>query len=451
MSTQTRIPEKCDVLIIGGGPAGSSAATELARDGYDVVLLDKTRHPRPQVGESLIPQFWKFTDRLGVSQKILDEKFVVKSGGIVVWDGKVRQIRFKDFGFERPGMHVERDRFDEILLRHSQESGAKVYEEVLGRAVDFGDPFRPVVEYEDRRGGAAAPGRITARFVIDASGPASFLAGSVGSRIRVGTDGKYLGMWGYFRNSLFMASDRLVYPSDKVHDVKPVTFVMSYPDGWIWHIVMRNGITSVGLIVNTAVTKGQTRREQEQYFLEVCRTQPYLKELLEPAEYIEDSLVMRPDYSYYCTNIAGQGYACIGDSAAFVDPIFSQGVVFSMYGAGLASWMARSVMAHPERATFYRDLFIERVKQFYGFARLLAFGDFGGEGIDPESVRRLVLSMPKNEIELSLAASSTTHRAENLRRMLHEAGVRPDLDDERLLDRSESLAGLRITEAGATV
>lgn len=451
MSSETRIPEQCDVLIIGGGPAGSSAATELARDGYDVVLLDRARHPRPQVGESLIPQFWKFTDRLGVTQKILDEQFVVKSGGIVVWDGKVRQIRFMDFGFERPGMHVERDRFDEILLRHSESLGAKVFEEVLARDVDFSQPFQPAIGYEDRRGGQAVPGKVRARFVIDASGPASFLPGSLGNRVRVGTDGKYLGVWGYFRNSLFMAADRLAYPSEKVHEVKPVTFVMSYEDGWIWHIVLRNGITSVGLIVNTAVTKGLGRKDQEDYFLKVCRSQPYLKELLEPAEYIPDSLVMRPDYSYFCTNIAGRDYACIGDSAAFVDPIFSQGVVFSMYGAGLASWMARSVMAHPDRADFYRDLFVERVKQFYGFARLLAFGDFGGEGVDPESVRRLVLSMPKNEIELSLAASSTTHRAENLRRMLHEAGVRPDVDDERLVDRSESLAGLRITEAGAPV
>ena len=142
--------------------------------------------------------------------------------------------------------------------------------------------------------------------------------------------------------------------------------------------------------------------------------------------------------------MAGDGYCCIGDSAAFVDPIFSQGVVFAMYGGGLASWVARSVMARPARANFYRDLFVERTKQFYGFARLLAFGDFGGDGIDPESVRRLVLSMPKNEIELSLAASSTTERSGNLLRMLHDAGVRPAMDDRCLVDHSETLNAIAL-------
>jgi hypothetical protein len=101
-------------------------------------------------------------------------------------------------------------------------------------------------------------------------------------------------------------------------------------------------------------------------------------------------------------------------------------------------------MAQPARANFYRELFTERTKQFYGFARLLAFGDFGGEGIDPESVRKLVLSMPKNEIELSLAASSTTERSGNLLRMLHEAGVRPDIDDACLVDHSETLSAIAL-------
>jgi len=119
-------------------------------------------------------------------------------------------------------------------------------------------------------------------------------------------------------------------------------------------------------------------------------------------------------------------------------------VVFAMYGGGLASWVARSVIARPSRADFYRELFVERTKQFYGFARLLAFGDFGGEGIDPESVRRLVLNMPKNEIELSLAASSTTERSGNLLRMLHDAGIRPDIDDACLVDRSETLSAIAL-------
>lgn len=115
-----KIPQSCDVVVIGGGPAGSVAATTLAQKGWQVVLLDKQRHPRYTVGESLIPDFWKYLDQISASQKILDEGFIAKGGGMVNWQGQPKAHTFKDFGYTRPAMHVERDRFDEILLRHAE-------------------------------------------------------------------------------------------------------------------------------------------------------------------------------------------------------------------------------------------------------------------------------------------------------------------------------------------
>ncbi len=110
------IPPRCDVVVIGGGPAGSIAATLLAQKGYEVVLFERERHPRYRVGESLIPHFWKYCDMVGVSEKILADGFIQKAGGTTIWGGVVRQMGFKDFGYGRPALHVERDRLDQILL-----------------------------------------------------------------------------------------------------------------------------------------------------------------------------------------------------------------------------------------------------------------------------------------------------------------------------------------------
>jgi flavin-dependent dehydrogenase len=450
VSSERSIPDRCDVVVIGGGPAGSCAAALLAKAGFDTVLFDKVRHPRPQVGESLIPHFWKFADQVGVSETIAQDGFVQKAGGIVVWDGEIRQTTFSDFGFTRPALHVERDRFDEILLRHSERQGVKVYELVNVRGAEFGDPARPVVRFDDRRDGSSRAGTITARFVIDASGMGTVVASGSNARHRVGSDGKYLGVWGYFRGGHYVAADRRSHPVGDVTRLPPVTFVTSYPDGWTWHIPMRD-VTSVGLVVDTAVTRGQGRSGQERYFLDRCRTLPYLRELLQEADYIEDSLTFRPDYSYYSDRITGPGFVCAGDAASFVDPIFSQGVVFAMYSGCLSAWAARAVLEVPRREAFYRAIYQERTLQFYGFARLLAFGDFGGEGVDPEAVRQMVLSMPRHELELSLTASTMTNRSENLRRILMDAGYRIEQIREEITDRSETLDALGAMPASRVV
>ncbi|CAD5984338.1 FAD-dependent oxidoreductase [Planktothrix agardhii] len=103
------IPQRCDVVIIGGGPAGSMAATFLSQKGYDVVLLERCKYPRHHIGENTIPQFWKYTDLAQVSDKIAAEGFIQKAGGTSFWNGLIRQIDFKDFGYLRQALHVERE------------------------------------------------------------------------------------------------------------------------------------------------------------------------------------------------------------------------------------------------------------------------------------------------------------------------------------------------------
>lgn len=419
---EQELPASSDVLVIGGGPAGSSVATLLAKQGIDVVLLEKAKHPRPQVGESLIPHFWKYADMTGVSPKLEAERFLAKAGGISVWNDKIHHISFAEFGFTRPALHVERDRFDEILLRHAEDNGVQVFEKVTVKHVALADPGQPIVHVVDKRGASTAEHRIKSRIVVDASGHSSVLASQLKTRRLISSKLKFLSLWGYFDNARYVASDGSSRGPEDLQTVKPVTFVLSFAEGWIWHIPLRRE-TSVGLVVNTERTKGMSRSDRQRFFLETCASVPYLKDLLEPATYRQDSLCFRPDYSYYSTAPCGENYYCIGDAAAFVDPIYSHGVLNAFYNAAAASMAIVESLKDPARRLRYAKLCENRMQQFYGFSRALALGDFGGDGVDPDLIKSFMRSVPTRELELMLAASHITSRSANFRRMAKEAGL----------------------------
>ena len=424
----TDIPVHADVVVIGGGPAGSSAATHLAQAGIDVVLLEKTRFPRNQVGESLIPHIWKFTDLTGVSDKIRQEGFLTKAGGITVWDNQIRQILFSDFGYERPGLHVERDVFDHLLLQHAEETGTQVFQQVTVKNIDFGNPDYPELNYLDKRGQSNIPGRIRCRYVIDASGHSALLAGQFNTRHTISSEMNFLSLWGYFEGSRYIGVDRKSHPESALAEIKPVTFVMSVDGGWLWHIVLRNK-TSVGLVLPTKHTAGMDKRQREVYFKQSCQRLPYLSQLLESARFIEGSLQYRPDYSYYSDNICGENYYCIGDAAAFVDPIFSHGVQNALYNAAVSTLAIKASLKNPGQRQRYSQLCASRMQQFYGFSRALSLGDFGRHGVNADLVKNLMKSLPPLELALILVASEMTSRSENFRQLAQEAGVWDKLKD----------------------
>ena len=366
------IPNSCDVVVIGGGPAGSTAASFLAKGGYDVVLLDKAKHPRFTVGESVLPHVWRFFDLLGVTPTIEREGFVAKQGGTVVWDGHIRQISFASFGFKRPGLHTERDRLDFLLLDHSKSLGARVYENVVVRDVLFGgDSGDQQVRF--RHTADDSDGRIRCRYVIDASGQSAVLSRQLGMR-RIDEDFRFVALWGYFKDSKYVAADGRVYPFTRVREIPPTTFVASLGEyGWAWHIPMRE-TTSVGLVIPLTRFKAtkQDNEGLETYFLRTLQDVPYLSQLLADSAPVPDGFHVIRDYSYVPGRIAGPGYFIIGDAAAFVDPVFSLGVVLGLYSGYLSAWAIDRSLKDPAKVENSRNIFAQQFRGRYELARAMA-------------------------------------------------------------------------------
>jgi len=425
------IPRRCDVVVVGGGPAGSTVATLLAQKGYDVVLFDRERHPRYRVGESLIPHTWKYTDMTGASAKLMEEGFIAKAGGTVVWNGVIRQMAFQDFGYGRPALHVERDLYDAILLEHARSQGTRIFEETAVVSIEphgMGEPAD--VSYRAVQDGAT--GRITAQFVVDASGQSAVLGRQLGTRV-VDDGFRFMSVWGYFEHAKYVSLGGTIHPSEDLRTTPPTTFVSSLDAlgdwGWLWHIPLR-GRTSVGLVLPQQHLKAVRGHDAlEAYFLQTCRHVPYVDRLLEDAGYIDGSLHVIRDYSYRTTQVAGPGYFLIGDAAAFVDPIFSVGVVLGMYAAYIATWaIDRSFKAQASTA-HNQGLFSSQLLARLEVSRSLALPRYGS-GNATDLARRAVAFESALEQELMYVVSTVTTRNDNVRDMLGRSRDR-DITSDR--------------------
>ncbi len=428
------IPKRCDVAVIGGGPAGSTVGTMLSQLGYDVVLFDKAKHPRYAVGESLIPHFWKYCEYTKVDDRIDAEGFIQKAGGTVIWNGVIRQMQFKDFGYARPALHVERDRFDHILLEYAKEQGVKVFEEVAAYKVNPGHGEKTSVTY--RRNGDKTSDEIACRFVVDASGQHAVIAKQLG--IRAIDEGfRFMSIWGYFDDSKYMAADGRAYEFKHLRQILPTTFVSNVDGwGWLWHIPQRES-TSVGLILpqdQMQVIKSSDEA-LEAYFLRRCHEIPYLNRLLENARYLEGSFHVIRDYSYRPTQLAGPGFFLIGDAAAFIDPIFSIGVVLAMYSAYLTAWAIDRSFKNPRRTEINQAIFSRQFQTRLEASRALALPRYGYGDDLGKLVKTSIQFETSLEQELMYVVSTLTTRSENFVQMSrHQSGGMITSNKYRKLD-----------------
>ena len=309
-----------DIIVIGGGPAGSTAATLLSRKGHSVLLLERDRFPRFQIGESLLPYNNDLFERLGVTDRLQQGTFFPKYGAeFVTGDGKVGYTFRFDRNLEaryHRSFQVKRSEFDEMLLLNAAESGVDVREESHVTGVDLSQKAKAVVS-------TATGEQLEARFVIDASGHGALLGGRAGSKQPV-EELKKIAVFAHYRG----------VPRPEGRDAGN-TLIVVIRNAWFWLIPITSEIMSVGLVVDRDHIR-DSGLTAEQILEQTIADTPFVARRMRDAERITP-VYTRKDFSYSMRQMIGSNYALIGDAAGFLDPIFSTGVFMAMKSADLAS------------------------------------------------------------------------------------------------------------------
>jgi flavin-dependent dehydrogenase len=310
------VQQECDVVVIGGGPGGSTTATLLAERGHRVVLLEKDTHPRFHIGESLLPANLPLLEKLGVAKEV-EEIGMLKRGATFVspWHDHVAGFRFTDaLDKSMPfAWQVRRSQFDEILFRRAARAGAETRERVRVREVDLGDRERgPRVSATDAEGNELS---WQAKFVVDASGRDTFL----GNRLKLkrkNPDHQSAAIFGHFRNA-----------RRDVGETEGNIIITWFDHGWYWFIPLKDGITSVGAVVWPYYMRSRKKPVRE-FLMDTLALSAELADRLKDAELVEEPTATG-NYTYESSDCQGENFVMVGDAFAFVDPMFSSGVMLA--------------------------------------------------------------------------------------------------------------------------
>ena len=350
-----------DVVVIGGGPGGSTTATMLARQGWQVLLLERERFPRDHIGESLLPASIPVLEELGVLPAVQEAGFLRKWGATMVWgtDRTPWSWYFRETNQQYPHSYqVWRPQFDQLLLDNSRAHGVEVREGHQVVDVLFEDGRACGVRYT----ADGATGMVRARFVVDASGQGALLGHKLQLR-RWDAFFQNLAVYGYFAGA-----QRLPAPDDTN------IFIESYAHGWFWHIPLHTGWTSTGAVVDSHTGQEGIRRTGPRRFLmEQVAQAPRTAQMLGEATLASGPFVIR-DWSYISDEVVGDGYILVGDAACFVDPLFSSGVHLALMAGVLAAAYVTTVLKDPSMheaaGRVYKEMYYKEYDHFRAMAQL---------------------------------------------------------------------------------
>jgi FAD-dependent halogenase len=408
--------EEADVVVVGGGPGGSTLATLVAMRGHRVVLLEKEKFPRWQIGESLLPSTVHGICRLtGVADELAKAGFTKKRGGTQRWGANPEPWTFafsvspKMAGETSYAYQVERSKFDHILLDHARHMGVDVREQHAVRDVIEDEGRVRGVAYTDAAGN---PGTIHAQYVVDASGNNSRIYQRTGATRQYSEFFRSLALFGYFEGG-----KRLPEPNSGN------ILSCAFDSGWFWYIPLSPTLTSVGAVVRRELAD-KVQGDPEEALSSLIAECPMISDYLRDANRVTHGqygqLRVRKDYSYANTKFWSPGMVLVGDAACFVDPVFSSGVHLATYSALLGARSINSVLAGDVDEDTAFGEFEQRYRREYAvfYEFLVAFYDLN---VDEDSYfwsARKVTDSTSSDLEsfvslvggVSSAESALAHR-----------------------------------------
>lgn len=324
-----------DVIVIGGGPGGSTTATLLAKAGKSVLLVEKCKFPRYHIGESLVPGVVPILAELDVLSEMEKFGFTDKYGITLIWGDKNERwsVGFDEAGGESLGkaFQVVRSDFDYLLLQNARRKGVTVLEETAVRDVTFdGDRCKGII-LRDIDGDDLS---VSAQFVVDASGQANLL-GRKKHEIDVVDGLKNKAVWAYYQNA--------TVPEGR--DAGNIIVENNISEGWLWMIPLHDGTHSIGLVAPQESFKGH---ERGTLLNKMLAESEHISGYLKNATRVSDHHSHK-DWSYACSSFQGPGYFMVGDAAGFVDPLFSTGVFLAMNSGSLAAKTIIAAMEKPAK------------------------------------------------------------------------------------------------------
>lgn len=354
-----------DVVIIGGGPAGSAMGAYLSKAGISNVIIEGSNHPRPHVGESMVTSSTRVFEEIGFLETMEEFGFVHKFGASwhTTYPDQEIYIEFAEFPQEGIDQdytyHVDRAKFDHLLLQHAESLGSQVIQgaratRVLFDENNYANGVRVRVANQEVD--------IPAKIVVDASGRHTLL----GRQLKIKKNDPIFNQYAvhaWFEN----VNKSTIGTEEFIH-----IYFLPVERGWAWQIPITDTITSIGIVAEREIFQ-QSKLDVADYFQKYVESNPDLARALKPAKRVNDFKV-EGDYSYSMDKFAGNGFVLIGDAARFVDPIFSSGVSVALYSAKYASEKIVEALAANDfsEAVFadYEARLRSGVEIWYDFIRL---------------------------------------------------------------------------------